>query len=40
MIHRIHGIRGELPVAYLASYAMTLACADVDVWLNMPFPLP
>ena len=41
MIHRIHGMRGQLSVAYLANYDMTLArllCAGVDVWLNTPLP--
>lgn len=41
MIHRIHEMRGQLSVAYLANYDMTLArllCAGVDVWLNTPLP--
>lgn len=41
MIQRIHGMRGQLSVAYLANYDMTLArllCAGVDLWLNTPLP--
>ena len=41
MIRRIHAMRGQLSVAYLANYDMTLArllCAGVDVWLNTPLP--
>ena len=41
MIRRIYGMRGQLSVAYLANYDMTLArllCAGVDVWLNTPLP--
>ena len=37
----IYGMRGQLSVAYLANYDMTLArllCAGVDVWLNTPLP--
>lgn len=41
VIRRIHAMRGQLSVAYLANYDMTLArllCAGVDVWLNTPLP--
>ena len=41
MIRRIHAMRGQLSVAYVANYDMTLArllCAGVDVWLNTPLP--
>ena len=41
MIRRIYGMRGQLSVAYLPNYDMTLArllCAGVDVWLNTPLP--
>lgn len=40
-IQVLHGMRGQLPVAYLANYDMTLArllCAGVDLWLNTPLP--
>jgi starch phosphorylase len=41
MIRRIHAMRGQLSVAYVANYDMTVArllCAGVDVWLNTPLP--
>lgn len=41
MIRRIHAMRRQLSVAYVANYDMTLArllCAGVDVWLNTPLP--
>lgn len=45
LIHRIHelrdALRGNIRVAYLTNYDMTLAkllCAGVDLWLNTPLP--
>ena len=45
LIHRIHELRdtlrGNIRVAYLTNYDMTLAkllCAGVDLWLNTPLP--
>ncbi len=45
MIRRVHeardALRGQIPVAYLQNYDMTLGkllCGGVDIWLNTPLP--